>query len=24
VLGYRDHRENGPWSVEDLHAMIGA
>jgi len=24
VLGYRDHRESGPWSVEDLHAMIGA
>lgn len=24
VLGYRDHRGAEPWSVEDLHAMIGA
>ena len=24
VLGYRDHHEAGPWSVEDLHKMIGA
>jgi 3-oxoacyl-[acyl-carrier protein] reductase len=24
VLGYRDHHEAGPWSVEELHKMIGA
>jgi 3-oxoacyl-[acyl-carrier protein] reductase len=24
VLGYRDHHDTGPWSVEDLHKMIGA
>jgi 3-oxoacyl-[acyl-carrier protein] reductase len=24
VLGYRDHRDAAPWSVEDLHKMIGA
>jgi 3-oxoacyl-[acyl-carrier protein] reductase len=24
VLGYRDHRDAGPYSVEDLHTMIGA
>jgi 3-oxoacyl-[acyl-carrier protein] reductase len=24
VLGYRDHRQAGPWSVEDLHTMISA
>lgn len=24
VLGYRDHRDSGPWSVEELHTMIGA
>jgi len=24
VLGYRDHHHAEPWSVEDLHAMIGA
>jgi len=24
LLGYRDHREAGPWSIEDLHKMIGA
>jgi 3-oxoacyl-[acyl-carrier protein] reductase len=24
VLGYRDHRDAAPWSVEDLHTMIGA
>lgn len=24
VLGYRDHHHAGPWSVEDLHRMIGA
>lgn len=24
VLGYRDHHEAGPWSVEDVHKMIGA
>jgi NAD(P)-dependent dehydrogenase (short-subunit alcohol dehydrogenase family) len=23
VLGYRDHHGAGPWSVDDLHAMIG-
>jgi NAD(P)-dependent dehydrogenase (short-subunit alcohol dehydrogenase family) len=23
VLGYRDHRHAEPWSVEDLHKMIG-
>jgi hypothetical protein len=23
VLGYRDHRDAEPWSVEDLHKMIG-
>ena len=23
VLGYRDHHRAEPWSVEDLHAMIG-
>jgi 3-oxoacyl-[acyl-carrier protein] reductase len=22
VLAYRDHRDAGPWSVEDLHEMI--
>jgi 3-oxoacyl-[acyl-carrier protein] reductase len=24
VLGYRDHHDGAPWSVEDLHKMIGA
>ena len=24
VLGYRDHHETEPWSVDDLHNMIGA
>lgn len=24
VLGYRDHRDAEPWSVEDLHKMISA
>jgi hypothetical protein len=24
VLGYRDHHDTEPWSVEDLHNMIGA
>jgi NAD(P)-dependent dehydrogenase (short-subunit alcohol dehydrogenase family) len=24
VLGYRDHRDAEPWSVHDLHKMIGA
>lgn len=24
LLGYRDHHEAGPWSVEDVHTMIGA
>jgi NAD(P)-dependent dehydrogenase (short-subunit alcohol dehydrogenase family) len=24
VLGYRDHHDGEPWSVEDLHKMIGA
>ena len=24
VLGYRDHHDAGPWSLEDLHNMIGA
>ncbi len=24
VLGYRDHHDAGPWSVADLHTMIGA
>jgi NAD(P)-dependent dehydrogenase (short-subunit alcohol dehydrogenase family) len=24
LLGYRDHRDAEPWSVEDLHQMIGA
>ena len=24
VLGYRDHHRAGPWSLEDLHKMIGA
>jgi 3-oxoacyl-[acyl-carrier protein] reductase len=24
VLGYRDHHDAQPWSVEDLHKMIGA
>lgn len=24
VLGYRDHHEAGPWSVEDVHTMIAA
>jgi NAD(P)-dependent dehydrogenase (short-subunit alcohol dehydrogenase family) len=23
VLGYRDHHRSGPWSVEELHTMIG-
>ncbi|MGO9926251.1 MAG: SDR family NAD(P)-dependent oxidoreductase [Mycobacterium sp.] len=23
VLGYRDHHDAGPWSIEDLHQMIG-
>jgi 3-oxoacyl-[acyl-carrier protein] reductase len=23
VLGYRDHRDSRPWSVEELHNMIG-
>jgi hypothetical protein len=24
VLGYRDHHDAGPWSVDDLHKMISA
>lgn len=24
LLGYRDHHDAGPWSIEDLHQMIGA
>jgi NAD(P)-dependent dehydrogenase (short-subunit alcohol dehydrogenase family) len=24
VLGYRDHHDAEPWSVDDLHSMIGA
>jgi 3-oxoacyl-[acyl-carrier protein] reductase len=24
VLGYRDHQDGAPWSVEELHKMIGA
>lgn len=24
VLAYRDHRDANPWSVEELHAMVGA
>lgn len=24
VLGYRDHHTAGPWSVEDVHGMMGA
>jgi 3-oxoacyl-[acyl-carrier protein] reductase len=24
VLGYRDHHQAGPWSVEEVHNMIGA
>ncbi|HWS93877.1 MAG TPA: SDR family NAD(P)-dependent oxidoreductase [Mycobacterium sp.] len=24
VLGYRDHHDAGPWSLDDLHQMIGA
>jgi NAD(P)-dependent dehydrogenase (short-subunit alcohol dehydrogenase family) len=24
LLGYRDHRDSPPWSVEEIHAMIGA
>lgn len=24
VLGYRDHHDSEPWSIEDLHTMIGA
>jgi hypothetical protein len=24
VLGYRDHRDSGPWSIDDLHTMISA
>ncbi len=24
VLGYRDHHHAAPWSIEDLHEMIGA
>jgi 3-oxoacyl-[acyl-carrier protein] reductase len=24
LLAYRDHRGAGPWSIEDLHTMIGA
>ncbi|WP_055402156.1 MULTISPECIES: SDR family NAD(P)-dependent oxidoreductase [unclassified Mycobacterium] len=24
LLGYRDHREAEPWSIDDLHKMIGA
>ncbi len=24
VLGYRDYRDSRPWSVDDLHTMIGA
>ncbi len=24
VLGYRDHHDAQPWSVEDLHKMIGS
>jgi NAD(P)-dependent dehydrogenase (short-subunit alcohol dehydrogenase family) len=23
VIGYRDHRDSPPWSVDELHAMIG-
>lgn len=23
LLGYRDHEQNGPWSIEELAAMIG-
>lgn len=23
ILGYRDHTDNGPWSVAQLHTMIG-
>src|SRR5262249_37297515 len=24
VLGYRDHHQSGPWSVDDLDAMLSA
>jgi len=24
MLGYRDHHQAGPWSVDDLHKMLGA
>ncbi|OBJ53552.1 SDR family NAD(P)-dependent oxidoreductase [Mycobacterium asiaticum] len=24
LLGYRDHRDSPPWSVDELHTMIGA
>lgn len=24
LLGYRDHHDSEPWSIEDLHTMIGA
>lgn len=24
VLGYRDHHQAGPWSVEEVHTMVGA
>jgi 3-oxoacyl-[acyl-carrier protein] reductase len=24
LLGYRDHHGAGPWSIEDVHKMIGA
>ncbi|AFC54167.1 MULTISPECIES: SDR family NAD(P)-dependent oxidoreductase [Mycobacterium] len=24
VLGYRDHHESGPWSVAEVHTMVGA
>ncbi|WP_234834869.1 SDR family NAD(P)-dependent oxidoreductase [Mycolicibacterium stellerae] len=23
IIGYRDHRDSPPWSVDELHAMIG-
>ena len=23
VIGYRDHQESPPWSLDELHAMIG-
>jgi hypothetical protein len=24
LLGYRDHHNSDPWSVDELHSMIGA